>query len=310
MRFDEEGTTACEKQDYTKCIECTDQILEQIPCTRYKLKKAGCLILLGRCHEARNIANDILHVDKKNADAIYVRGVSFYYEDNMEQAICHFKYALKLAPNHQRAKAIYKRAKTLVKRKDEGNKAYMEGRYKEAYAIYTQALQIDPHNNSVNAKLFCCRATVCSKMGRFTDAVADYSSALKSDENYRKVLLQRAKCYMKLRDFYKAVRDCEKSFEIYRSRESKRLLEDAKQALKKLKRKDYYQIFGVDKNASLNEIKKAYKRKALDHHPDRHINASDGERREHEEKFKEIREAYEILSDMEKRAVYDMSLYN
>jgi DnaJ family protein C protein 7 len=193
IRFDKELTIACQKQDYIKAALCTDQILEQIPCTRYKLKKAGCLILLGRYQEAQNIANDILHVDKQNTDAVYVRGMCFYYQDNMEQALCHFRYALRLAPNNQRAMAIYKRTKALIYRKEEGNKAYTTGRFEEAYAIYTEALETDPNNKSVNAKLFYNRAMACSKLGRINETVADCSIALKLDENYRKALLQRAK---------------------------------------------------------------------------------------------------------------------
>ncbi len=60
---------------------------------------------------------------------------------------------------------------------------------------------------------------------------------------------------------------------------------------------DYYSILGVDKDASQEEIKKAYRKKAHEHHPDK----SDGD----EEKFKKISEAYSVLSDKEKRAKYD-----
>lgn len=49
--------------------------------------------------------------------------------------------------------------------------------------------------------------------------------------------------------------------------ENKRLLQEAKLALKKSKRKDYYKILGVDKNASTDEVKKAYRKRALVHHP-------------------------------------------
>ncbi|MFC1656787.1 molecular chaperone DnaJ [Patescibacteria group bacterium] len=62
--------------------------------------------------------------------------------------------------------------------------------------------------------------------------------------------------------------------------------------------KDYYQILGVDKNASDDEIKKAYRKSALKYHPDR---GKDG----NETKFKEINEAYQILSDKQKRTNYD-----
>merc|ERR1712152_7503 len=82
-------------------------------------------------------------------------------------------------------------------------------------------------------------------------------------------------------------------------------LQEAKLELKKSKRKDYYKILGVEKSANEDEIKKAYRKRAMVHHPDRHSSASDDEKKEHETKFKEVGEAYAILSDEKKRRMYD-----
>ncbi len=65
-------------------------------------------------------------------------------------------------------------------------------------------------------------------------------------------------------------------------------------------KRDYYEVLGVDKTAGTDEIKKAYRKLALKYHPDR--NPGD---KAAEEKFKEIGEAYEVLSDSDKRARYD-----
>ncbi|MDE6010653.1 MAG: molecular chaperone DnaJ [Muribaculaceae bacterium] len=65
-------------------------------------------------------------------------------------------------------------------------------------------------------------------------------------------------------------------------------------------KRDYYDVLGVSKDASADEIKKAYRKKAVQYHPDR--NPDD---KEAEEKFKEAAEAYDVLSDAEKRAKYD-----
>lgn len=67
-----------------------------------------------------------------------------------------------------------------------------------------------------------------------------------------------------------------------------------------MSKRDYYEILGVAKNASADEIKKAYRKVAMKYHPDR--NPGD---KEAEEKFKEAAEAYEVLSDEQKRARYD-----
>jgi molecular chaperone DnaJ len=69
-------------------------------------------------------------------------------------------------------------------------------------------------------------------------------------------------------------------------------------------KRDYYDILGVEKTVSDDELKKAYRRLARQHHPDLH--SGDHQKKSAEEKFKEINEAYETLSDQEKRKRYDM----
>src|SRR6516162_5727621 len=65
-------------------------------------------------------------------------------------------------------------------------------------------------------------------------------------------------------------------------------------------KRDYYKVLDVPRNATEAEIKKAYRRLAMKYHPDRNPND-----REAEERFKEAKEAYEVLSEANKRAVYD-----
>lgn len=70
-------------------------------------------------------------------------------------------------------------------------------------------------------------------------------------------------------------------------------------------KRDYYEVLGVNKNATDDELKKAYRKMAIKYHPDRQQGKSDAEKKEAEEKFKEAAEAYDVLSDPNKRARYD-----
>src|SRR3954465_12862768 len=66
------------------------------------------------------------------------------------------------------------------------------------------------------------------------------------------------------------------------------------------KKRDYYEVLGLNRDAPDEEIKKAYSKLAMKYHPDRNPDSKDTE-----EKFKEAKEAYEILSEAEKRRAYD-----
>ena len=70
-------------------------------------------------------------------------------------------------------------------------------------------------------------------------------------------------------------------------------------------KRDYYEVLGVNKDSSPDEIKSAYRKAALKWHPDKWVNGTDEEKKTAEEKFKEASEAYSVLSDENKKARYD-----
>ncbi len=72
-----------------------------------------------------------------------------------------------------------------------------------------------------------------------------------------------------------------------------------------MSKRDYYEVLGVSKDATEAEIKKAYRKLAMKYHPDKFSQASEEEKSESEKKFKELNDAYQILSDKQKRSQYD-----
>lgn len=304
--LNEKAASCYDKQDYRTCLFHCDNAIKIAPASiHYKLLKAECLALLERFDEAGDIAISIMQSNSTNADAIYVRGLTLYYSDNLEKGLLHFERALQLDPDHKKAKLMRIKAKQLKERKERGNEMFKTGKFKEAQAVYTEALALDPMNKDINSKLYYNRALVNSKLGNTRDAINDCTCALEMNEKYLKALLQRAKLHYSMENFEECVKDYEKALKFEKTMEIKNLLKDAKLQLKKSKRKDYYKILGVSKQATEDEIKKAYRKRALVHHPDRHANSSEEEKKEQERKFKEVGEAYTVLSDPGKKSRYD-----
>ena len=100
---------AYQAKDYRKSLWCLDKALEIASNSHIiRTSRAECLAFLGRYTEASEAANSVLQFDNMNADAIYVRGLCLYYEDNVDRAFSHFTQVLRFAPDHAKAKEIYK----------------------------------------------------------------------------------------------------------------------------------------------------------------------------------------------------------
>lgn len=99
------------------------------------------------------------------------------------------------------------------------------------------------------------------QLGNLKDAIKDCTDALAINDKYLKALLKRARCHYDMENYDDAVRDYETALKLDKSHETKSALKDAKLQLKKSKRKDYYKILGINKSATEDEIKKAYRKR-------------------------------------------------
>jgi len=152
------------------------------------------------------------------------------------------------------------------------------------------------------------RAISFSKLKQNDKALIDLNSAIDSNKDYAKAFVKRGEINLVLENFENAVRDFSSADGISPGEFGVRQkLKDSKARLKESKRKDYYKILSVDKQADPIVIKKAYKKAALRWHPDKN-SQSDERKAEAENKFKDINEAYVVLSDEEKRSRYDQGV--
>lgn len=297
---------AFEDRQFHKAVGFLQKCLEEAPnCIPFLSKLAEAFVFTTNYSEAQAIANDLLKSDSNNATALYVKAMCYYYQDVPDRATQFFHHALRVDPDHSKSRQALKKAKLLVRKKEEGNSLYREGRHEDAFQVYSDALEVDPHNVLTNAKLFCNRALVGSKIGKLEEAIQDCTEAITLDAAYIRAYQRRAKLYQEHGDHDEAVRDYELVCRKEPSADSKAALKEAKHLQKLAKRKDYYKILGLSKSASSEDVKKAYRKNALLHHPDRHSDADDTVKVEEEKIFKEVSEAYSVLSDSQKRARYD-----
>lgn len=149
------------------------------------------------------------------------------------------------------------------------------------------------------------RALCYSKLKNNDKALDDLNKAIECNPDYSKAYMKRGEINTILENYEEAVRDYGNAERISPGQFGVRQqLKDAKLRLKQAKRKDYYKILEIDKDADAAAIKKAYRKLALKWHPDKNA-GEESQKNKAEKMFKDIGEAYAILSDPEKKKRYD-----
>ena len=139
------------------------------------------------------------------------------------------------------------------------------------------------------------------QLKNYKAAIADCDRSLTLDPSFTKARKTRASALGESGDWENSVREWKAIKETHPEEpDINKNIRHAELELKKAKRKDLYKILGIEKDASDNDIKRAYRKLAIVHHPDK--NPGDEQAAE---RFKDIGEAYETLSDSEKRSRYD-----
>lgn len=274
------------------------------PPRKWRLMRGEAYLKMGTVNslgDAQNIAMTLLRNNSADPEALVLRGRALYGQGENDKAIQHFRQALSCDPDYKDAVKYLRMVQKLDRMKEEGNGHFKAGRYQQAVDVYTAALDVDPLNKGTNSKILNNRAMCHSRLKKWDTAIADCDRALQLDPSYTKARKTRAKALGESGDWEAAVRAYKAVQEA--NPEEPGIAKDIRHAeleLKKSKRKDYYKILGVEKEASEQEIKRAYKKLAVKHHPDKNIDDPNAEA-----KFKEIQEAHETLTDPQKRERYD-----
>ncbi|CAI5714932.1 unnamed protein product [Peronospora effusa] len=244
------------------------------------LTKQSALIV-ANAYDAISDLSSVLKLDPSNLVALQMRGEVLYSlgdKQSLEAAQLHYRQGLHSDPEHKGIKALYRRLKKVLKYVNRAEDAMQREAHGEAVKEWQSALEARDACEKVvsfdsgNAQAFAKLSEAQIGLELYDDAVRSAKRALELDDS---------------------------------SQEFKEKLAQAEAALKQSKTKNYYKILGVSRRSDAKEIKKAYRKQALEWHPDKHTDKHETEREEVQKRFHDIAEAYEIMSNEETRAMYD-----
>ncbi|KAL4856376.1 DnaJ subfamily C member 7 [Chlorella vulgaris] len=292
----------CQRAFVLADAACRGSIPPAEPAVRLKVE---ALIGSGRHAEAvAEARNMTLGGDPQAPEVLALRSRALYLCGNMPMAQQLFQQALRRDPDCVPAQRGLKRLRAVTGGKERGNAAFSAGRYSEAHEQYSASLAADPDlKTAFMAQVVCNRAAAAAKLGRHDESLSDAELAIELDASYAKAYVRRSQAHQELQNYEAAIRDLEKVAEMEENYPGLgEMLRQARLALKKSKRIDYYAILELDQGADEDQIKKAYRKAALKHHPDK---ANEEDREAAEKQFKMVGEAFAVLSDPAQRRKYD-----
>ncbi|KAG7098436.1 hypothetical protein E1B28_000388 [Marasmius oreades] len=294
-----------------KCFRTIEAEGDEIP-LEWNTWRIELELSKGNIDGANTAANEALRLNPNSPENLTLRGLVLFLNGKLPQALQHVSHALRLDPSYIPAQRLRKRTKEVERLKEEGNQLFKSSKLEEAVAKYAEALELvgseeeEGKGGNIRATLLSNRATTLVKLQRYQEALEDVDASIELVSNSFKALRTRARIHLALDNFDKAVIDFKSAItEAHKDgstsdadvRALRNELKKAEAALKRSKTKDYYKILGLQRNCTEIEIKKAYRRESLKHHPDK-----GGD----EEKFKLVVEAHAVLSDPARRERYDM----
>lgn len=274
----------------------------------------------------------------QDLDLLILRANCLIALGDIDNSFKHFQMAVRNDPDNLIVRADYKRIKEIMDKKTSADNFFRTAKYSDAVVVYSELIDIFTApgtistssstssslssslsiSNSIKfldayfAKIYYNRSVVYSKLGKENESIKDSTEAIKLNSEYTKAYIRRADSNLTFNEpenIQSAIDDLKKALELEEDDSNrdnlKKKIKQSEVMLKRSKTVDLYALLSINNQASEGEIKTAYRKAALKFHPDKQANKTDEEKTKAEAMFKKINEAYEILSNKEKKARYD-----
>lgn len=242
------------------------------------LQKATAVLEVGEdYYSVISDTGQILKTYPKHLEAYKIRGMAYFWLNEHDTAIQHFREGLKLDPEHKGCKDGHRLVKKIDKKKKKGDVAFEEKKYDEAIQHYTEAIEIEPKHVHFSRMINFLIIQAYSKNKQNTEAIKLALQIAHEDEEALDALWALGDAYTDAEKWEDAIRifrlalEAAPDSDTEDTQKAKRKVQEAQVALKQSKEKNYYKILGLSRTASKQEIKKGYRKLALEWHPDKNI---------------------------------------
>ena len=273
----------------------------------YKTLKLDLLIQSQLIPEALSYASTLpaadLHIAALTAVANYYQ--SFPIPDKAKEAL---RAISRTDPDNPLISKTLRNITEMERTKETANRLYRENRCIDAIEAYTQALRVDAKHAAFNSLVLTNRAAAFMRENEQLKALEDLNEAVTLNKGYLTAYMRRGNVYSLLDRFeealhdYNTVKNANPTFP-----NVDQAIFDTKERMKYVRKKDYYQVLGLQRTATDVDVKKAYRQLAMKWHPDKNSDTQE-KRIQSEKMIKDINEAYSVLSDTEKRRKYDVGM--
>ncbi|KAJ1434639.1 hypothetical protein B484DRAFT_326005 [Ochromonadaceae sp. CCMP2298] len=295
---------AMQRGNYALAKDFLDQALRYAESSSALLMaRSRCWFQLGEQFECIADSGKVLKLQSDHMEALELRARAYFTIGEFETAKAHLSRALKFDPEHEECKKVYRVLKKIMDGLKKASKAGEAGDHARAAEWLLKVISYDPEHHVLVPRAKLDLAKAYRQLKQYRDAKGAVEEVLGRDEGNVEAHIVLGQVLVDMEDFEAAVHQFTKAKEIAGDNSVNDELRRAEAALKQSKQKDYYKILKVGRRANSKEIKKAYREAALVWHPDKHKGEEEKERAE--KQFQLVAEAYEVLSDDEKRSKYD-----
>ncbi len=276
------------------------------------LKQIYIESLLENCkfQDAINYINSKVTSDEKNKDHefLYLLAKAYYFKGDYSDAKRTMNSLMQVAMEEEKYTKLLTHINGIESSKKKANAFFKEGKLDDAITEYTKLLDYDAENKNFQSIILTNRALCYKKQNKLMEALKDADEALKLNPKYVTGYIRRGNIYKDLKMYDDAIHDFQEAKSLDpNNRDIDASIKESSSLKDQARNRDYYAILGVDRNATPEEIKKAYRKMALKYHPDRN-SESEQSKKVAQRKFEDIGDAYSVLSDPKKKQMFDMGV--